>query len=323
MPWLTAVVASPLVAHPCIANLLATHPLPTCPLSSPSPHFPLASPPNPSTHFCTGSSFLPPIHLPSPPAISCPNLYPCISRLHFLPLPDTSIPCMINRKPFIPSIFLDSSRFNSTSSWSVFNRSYPLSAAIPRIVHQAVIAEINAAIGAKGVLSEACKQLVHDYAVIIIDLLEQKVRVRRCKLRGQASASKACKQLVHDYAVIIINLLEKKMDPNLVCHAIGLCDDMAATTAHTTPTPSMSRRLLGWQEDPVIQMPDHADVADAAGDKASSSSNGGRVGDPKCSLCEATVIWVQNQLARNKTHAQIINHLNKVCFLVDTIPFSQ
>ncbi|CAI5999423.1 unnamed protein product [Closterium sp. NIES-64] len=123
----------------------------------------------------------------------------------------------------------------------------------------AVIAEINAAIGAKGVLSEACKQLVHDYAVIIIDLLEQ------------------------------------KMDPSLVCHAIGLCDDMAATMAHTTPTPSlfcccllsssppasMTRRLLGWEEDPVIQMPgDHADVANAVGDKASSSSNGGRVGDP-------------------------------------------
>ncbi|CAI5982257.1 unnamed protein product [Closterium sp. NIES-64] len=142
----------------------------------------------------------------------------------------------------------------------------------------AVIAEINAAIGAKGVLSEACKQLVHDYAVIIIDLLEQ------------------------------------KMDPSLVCHAIGLCDDMAATMAHTTPTPSMTRRLLGWEEDPVIQMPgDHADVANAVGDKASSSSNGGRVGDPKCSLCEATVIWVQNQLARNKTRAEIISHLNKMC----------
>ncbi|CAI7873199.1 unnamed protein product, partial [Closterium sp. NIES-54] len=137
----------------------------------------------------------------------------------------------------------------------------------------AVIAEINAAIGAKGVLSEACKQLVHDYAVIIIDLLEQ------------------------------------KMDPSLVCHAIGLCDDMAATSAHTTPTPSMSRRLLGWEEDPIIQMPgDHAD-----GEASGSSSNGGRVGDPKCSLCEATVIWVQNQLARNKTRAEIISHLNKMC----------
>ncbi|CAI5464846.1 unnamed protein product [Closterium sp. Yama58-4] len=146
----------------------------------------------------------------------------------------------------------------------------------------AVIAEINAAIGAKGVLSEACKQLVHDYAVIIIDLLEQ------------------------------------KMDPNLVCHAIGLCDDMAAATAHSTPMPSMSRRLLGWEEDPVIQMPgDHADVADAVGGEASSTgssgSNGGRVGDPKCSLCEALVIWVQNQLARNKTRSQIISHLNKMC----------
>ncbi|CAI5941847.1 unnamed protein product [Closterium sp. NIES-64] len=155
----------------------------------------------------------------------------------------------------------------------------------------AVIAEINAAIGAKGVLSEACKQLVHDYAVIIIDLLEQ------------------------------------KMDPSLVCHAIGLCDDMAATMAHTTPTPSLFCCCLlslipPCQHDPPPawvgggpshpDAGDHADVANAVGDKASSSSNGGRVGDPKCSLCEATVIWVQNQLARNKTRAEIISHLNKV-----------
>ncbi|GJP42374.1 hypothetical protein CLOM_g1944 [Closterium sp. NIES-68] len=167
----------------------------------------------------------------------------------------------------------------------------------------AVIAEINAAIGAKGVLSQACKQLVHDYAVIIIDLLEQK--------------------LVHDYAVIIIDLLEQKMDPSLVCHAIGLCDDMAASTAHSTPVPSMSRRLLGWEEDPIIKMPGDSNVDDsgvngAIGDKASGSgsgsgSNGGRLGDPKCSLCEATVIWVQNQLARNKTRSEIISHLNKMC----------
>lgn len=41
---------------------------------------------------------------------------------------------------------------------------------------QAVVTQINAEIGAKGVLSQECKTLVENYANIILDLLEQRVR---------------------------------------------------------------------------------------------------------------------------------------------------
>ena len=41
---------------------------------------------------------------------------------------------------------------------------------------QSIVAEINAAIGATGVISTQCKQLVDDYAAMIMDMLEQKVR---------------------------------------------------------------------------------------------------------------------------------------------------
>jgi len=53
-------------------------------------------------------------------------------------------------------------------------------------VLQAVVAEIDAAIGAKGVLSQECKSLVDNYATIILDLLEQHVS---CCLLSQASTT--------------------------------------------------------------------------------------------------------------------------------------
>eukprot|EP00271_Cylindrocystis_brebissonii_P015814 TRINITY_DN38846_c0_g1_i1.p1 TRINITY_DN38846_c0_g1~~TRINITY_DN38846_c0_g1_i1.p1 ORF type:complete len:564 (+),score=85.28 TRINITY_DN38846_c0_g1_i1:148-1692(+) len=52
----------------------------------------------------------------------------------------------------------------------------------------AIVAEVNAAIGATGVVSAQCKQLVADYAAMIFELLEQ------------------------------------RMSPSVVCAAIGLCD---------------------------------------------------------------------------------------------------
>ena len=46
------------------------------------------------------------------------------------------------------------------------------------MVVQSIVAEINAAIGAQGVISTQCKQLVDEYAAMIMDMLEQKVRNR-------------------------------------------------------------------------------------------------------------------------------------------------
>lgn len=40
---------------------------------------------------------------------------------------------------------------------------------------QGIIAEINTAIGATGVVSQECKMVVQQYAEIIIELLEQQV----------------------------------------------------------------------------------------------------------------------------------------------------
>ena len=43
-----------------------------------------------------------------------------------------------------------------------------------------------------------------------------------------------------------------------------------------------------------------------------SAAVGDGVGDVKCQLCEALVVWIMNQLARNKTRDEIMKHLYNV-----------
>ncbi|CAI5953039.1 unnamed protein product, partial [Closterium sp. NIES-64] len=260
--------------------------------------------PSPFHPLCPGPSFLPPIHFPSPP---CYLMAQSISVHIPSPLPPTV------RHQYSVHAFESDSKASPLPPTVRHQYSVHAFESTQKRLHFLLLSdttEINAAIGAKGVLSEACKQLVHDYAVIIIDMLEQK---------------HACKQLVHDYAFIIFDLLEQKVfvgnpvaatiqvhdGPISRVSCIGLCDDMAATMAHTTlrpgdsslfcccllsssPPASMTRRLLGWEEDPVIQMPATTltwQMPSVTRRAAAAMAGDGR---SQCSLCEATVIWVQN-----------------------------
>ena len=41
--------------------------------------------------------------------------------------------------------------------------------------------------------------------------------------------------------------------------------------------------------------------------------------DPICNACEMAVVWMQNQLAKNKTQELILNYINQVCLIVQGI----
>ncbi len=53
------------------------------------------------------------------------------------------------------------------------------------MTNQGIVAEINLAIGAKGVVSNECKMVVDQYGDQIIELLLEQVYMCRLALRGQ------------------------------------------------------------------------------------------------------------------------------------------
>eukprot|EP00897_Mesotaenium_endlicherianum_P010560 jgi/Mesen1/9532/ME000064S08882 len=119
-----------------------------------------------------------------------------------------------------------------------------------------IVAEINAAIGAKGVVSTQCKMMVDQYASTVIDLLEQRA------------------------------------DPEKVCAVLGLCDQRLPASFR-----KVSRKFAS-----MLQMP-----------SSSSASAGAANSAAFCPLCEALIVWVENQLEQNKTKTEIIAHLDKLC----------
>lgn len=47
-------------------------------------------------------------------------------------------------------------------------------------------------------------------------------------------------------------------------------------------------------------------------DMNAEKSSGG-LDDEMCTMCEMTVVWMQNQLSRNQTEDSIIDYVNEVC----------
>ncbi|XP_031261076.1 aspartic proteinase-like [Pistacia vera] len=47
-------------------------------------------------------------------------------------------------------------------------------------------------------------------------------------------------------------------------------------------------------------------------DKSTDKSSDG-VHDIMCTACEMTILWMQNQLKRNKTEEQILDYVNQLC----------
>ncbi|KAJ7530373.1 hypothetical protein O6H91_14G001500 [Diphasiastrum complanatum] len=108
-----------------------------------------------------------------------------------------------------------------------------------------IIAQINQAIGASGVVSQECKTMVAKYGNQIVELLLAKV------------------------------------DPTKVCSQAGVCPSSAYQGSR---------------------------IASVLEREASSAIN-----PAVCSACQMAVIWVQNQLAQNRTKDEIINYLNQIC----------
>eukprot|EP00270_Netrium_digitus_P000261 TRINITY_DN1024_c0_g1_i1.p1 TRINITY_DN1024_c0_g1~~TRINITY_DN1024_c0_g1_i1.p1 ORF type:complete len:550 (+),score=157.87 TRINITY_DN1024_c0_g1_i1:34-1650(+) len=142
----------------------------------------------------------------------------------------------------------------------------------------AVIAEINTAIGAEGLLSSECKAFVSQYAAVIIRMLGHQV------------------------------------DPSRVCTQIGLCDSSFRSFGDGTDTlPSLvqsGRNVLKKFESRLKLVGE----GEGEGKKVTS--------DTSCALCEAFVVWVQNQLAQNKTQTEIIAHLLQLCEHISS-PFGE
>ncbi|AQL01981.1 Aspartic proteinase A1 [Zea mays] len=113
--------------------------------------------------------------------------------------------------------------------------------------------------------------------------------------------SQECKTVVSQYGQQILDLLLAETQPAKICSQVGLC------TFDGTHGVSAGIRSV---------------VDDEAG-----KSNGGLKSDPMCNACEMAVVWMQNQLAQNKTQELILNYINQAS-LTDpehrgvSVPFS-
>ncbi|KAH7571251.1 hypothetical protein JRO89_XS04G0009500 [Xanthoceras sorbifolium] len=130
-----------------------------------------------------------------------------------------------------------------------------------------VVTEINPAIGAEGVVSAECKELVSQYADLIWELL----------VSGR----------------LFYNGLQ--VQPDRVCSQIGLCMFNGA-------------QYVSTGIETVVDKEDN---------------QGSSVGESAlCSVCEMTVIWIQNQLKQKATKEKVISYVNEVTYFT-TLIFSE
>ncbi|ONM58455.1 Aspartic proteinase oryzasin-1 [Zea mays] len=121
------------------------------------------------------------------------------------------------------------------------------------------------------------------------------------KIGAAGVVSQECKTVVSQYGQQILDLLLAETQPAKICSQVGLC------TFDGTHGVSAGIRSV---------------VDDEAG-----KSNGGLKSDPMCNACEMAVVWMQNQLAQNKTQELILNYINQAS-LTDpehrgvSVPFS-
>ncbi|NP_001148782.1 aspartic proteinase oryzasin-1 precursor [Zea mays] len=107
------------------------------------------------------------------------------------------------------------------------------------------------------------------------------------KIGAAGVVSQECKTVVSQYGQQILDLLLAETQPTKICSQVGLC------TFDGTHGVSAGIRSV---------------VDDEAG-----KSNGGLKSDPMCNACEMAVVWMQNQLAQNKTQELILNYINQLC----------
>ncbi|KAL9236602.1 hypothetical protein vseg_011249 [Gypsophila vaccaria] len=108
---------------------------------------------------------------------------------------------------------------------------------------------------------------------------------------GSGVVSKECKAVVNQYGETMIDLLISQVTPKKVCSQIGLCTFDGA-------------KGVSMGIESVV-------------DNKSSESSYGKSRDAMCSVCEMSVVWMQNQLQQNATQDRVISYADKLC---DRIP---
>ncbi|KAJ0051864.1 hypothetical protein Pint_02006 [Pistacia integerrima] len=98
--------------------------------------------------------------------------------------------------------------------------------------------------------------------------------------------SQECKTMIDQYGKTILEMLIAQTQPQKICSQMGLC------TFDGTRGVSMGIES----------------VVDKSTDKSSDG-----VHDTMCTACEMAVVWMQNQLRRNKTEEQILDYVNQLC----------
>ncbi|KAI4341019.1 hypothetical protein MLD38_025795 [Melastoma candidum] len=104
---------------------------------------------------------------------------------------------------------------------------------------------------------------------------------------GAAGAvSQECKTIVSEYGQTILEMLLAQAKPQKICSQIGFCTFDGS-------------RGVGMGIESVV-------------DKSVDKSSGG-FRDGMCSACEMAVIWMQNQIVKNRTKEQILDYVNQLC----------
>ncbi|KAG6416480.1 hypothetical protein SASPL_123910 [Salvia splendens] len=137
-----------------------------------------------------------------------------------------------------------------------------------------LVAMINHAIGAAGVVSQECKAVVEQY--------------------GQA----------------LMALLMAETQPKKVCSQVGLCtfDGTHGVSGSGEVLLSvLSYLCLILVLEISLFSAGIASVVDERDGKSSGSN------DAMCSVCEMAVVWMQNQLRQNQTQDRILNYVNELC----------
>ncbi|KAL5573376.1 hypothetical protein UlMin_022973 [Ulmus minor] len=98
--------------------------------------------------------------------------------------------------------------------------------------------------------------------------------------------SQECKTVVSQYGKQILELLLAEAQPSKICSQIGFC-------------------VFDGTRDVSIG------IESVLNQKNEKISNG--LNDATCTACEMAVVWMQNQLKRNKTEDQILNYVNELC----------
>ncbi|KAK9706390.1 hypothetical protein RND81_07G121100 [Saponaria officinalis] len=106
-------------------------------------------------------------------------------------------------------------------------------------------------------------------------------------IRASGVRNNECKAVVKQYGQTMVDLLISQESPEKVCSRIGLCT-------------FDGKKSVSMGIESVL-------------DKEHSENSPGGSRDSMCSVCEMSVVWMQNQLHQNVTQERAISHVDELC----------